>query len=414
MDVKTKLSQFFSNSSGNIAIISAVSVPVLLMVVGVAVSVSDAHNRKSTLQSHADNMSLTMAKKKSELEGQNVAAYFNLYMSKELRASETCTFEIESNPAQAMVNCSGDMPSFLSGVLDMKTVPYSVTSTAIMDTENIYEVAFVFDVSDSMRGDEIEDLKKSLLTISESALFDAQDSRLSLIPFANTVRLGDDFQRLVTPGSGFDDAGGVYNGCFDRDATNPNVDLRSNPRFSLVVNTISSGRVVCPHEEMTAVFHEEADDWVVKDVINNIETSFGTGLSDALVWGFRSLDPNLRGLMSPSLKYPLASNRSSKHIIMMTDGRPYDRPWSGPGGGAVTQRLSLERFEDVCSKLPFESKDISFHLINYNNRKLTNEHIEVFKGCVRGEGEFHDVQSGNLTSVISGIAGKISALRLSQ
>ena len=97
----------------------------------------------------------------------------------------------------------------------------------------------------------------------------------------------------------------------------------------------------------------------------------------------------------------------------MTDGRPYDRPWTGPGGGAVTQALSLERFKATCAALDFEKKKINFHLINYNNNKLSAEHINVFKNCVSGDGEFHNVASGDLEAVISKIAQQASPLRIS-
>ena len=136
-------------------------------------------------------------------------------------------------------------------------------------------------------------------------------------------------------------------------------------------------------------------------------------MSDALVWGFRSLDPALRGIMSSEQQYPLAIGQSSKNIIMMTDGRPYDRPWTGPAGGDVTVQNSLDRLRDVCAQLPFETNNINFHLINYNNNTLSDEHIEVFNECVRGEGEYHNVANGDLSSVLEKITYEISSLRIS-
>ena len=73
-------------------------------------------------------------------------------------------------------------------------------------------------------------------------------------------------------------------------------------------------------------------------------------MSDALVWGFRSLDPALRGIMSSEQQYPLAIGQSSKNIIMMTDGRPYDRPWTGPAGGDVNPAKIIRPVEGcVCT-----------------------------------------------------------------
>ena len=417
MKLKTKLEQYLSDTSGNVAMLTVIALPIMLMMIGATVTVNEVHTKRARLQIHADIMSLEMAKRRSEFQkaGFGARAYFGEYMNAEMRPDDDCKFKFTGrNPAKAEVTCTGKIDTFLAGFLDDKTVSYSASSTATTATTNIFEVAFVFDVSLSMNGQEIEDLKDGLGKVTESRLFDDVNSRLSLIPFSNTVRLGPEFEQFVTPGTGYAAAGGVYNGCFDRNATDPNVNLKFFPTFPLVRNVLDSGKVVCQDEKMTAIFHRESSDWDVKDLQNNIETSFGTGMSDALVWGFRSLDPALRGIMSSEQQYPLAIGQSSKNIIMMTDGRPYDRPWTGPAGGDVTVQNSLDRLRDVCAQLPFETNNINFHLINYNNNALSDEHIEVFNECVRGEGEYHNVANGNLASVLEKITYEISSLRISE
>ena len=415
MVYKNKLLNFVNDTSGNIAIMAAVMIPILLITIGAAVTLSDTTNRKSKLQIHADAMSLAMAKKAHETSKTEAENYFANYIETQLDEEATCTYTLEMDPSTAIVNCSGEVTTFLGGLLNKKIVPYSVVSTASMNSESIFEVSFVFDVSDSMEGTELLELQSGLEIIADSELFTHKDSRLSLLPFANTVRLGQEFEKFVTPGSGYTASGGVYNGCFDRNATDPNVDLTLNPTFPLVRTALNSGRVVCPHESMTAIFHKKATDWDVKDFSTRLETSFGTGMSDGLVWAFRSLDPALRGVMSSESSYPLDSFRgSAKHIIMMTDGRPYDRPWTGPGGGEATRVISLDRLESVCADLPFSAKGISFHLINYNNNNLSSEHIEVFENCVSGEGEFYNVAAGELEALLDKITEHISGLRLTQ
>lgn len=60
--MKTLLSKYISETSGNIAVMTAVTLPVLLIGIGVAVTFADADERKVTLQNHADVMSLAIAK----------------------------------------------------------------------------------------------------------------------------------------------------------------------------------------------------------------------------------------------------------------------------------------------------------------------------------------------------------------
>lgn len=413
MAYRDKVLNFVNDRSGNVAVLTAFVLPVLLVGIGAAVSYSDGLSSRTKLQNHTDIMSLAMAKITNQDTKDDAEIYFEEYISTHLSEQADCTYTLEENPSKAIVNCSGEIPSFMGGIMSKKTLPYSVVSKAVISAENIFEVAFVFDVSDSMIGEELEELKSGLSTVADSALFENDKSRISFLPFANTVRLGPEFGGFVTPGSGFEASGGEYNGCFDRVATDANVDLSSNPTFPLVTTALPNGRRVCPKEEMTAVFHKKATDWDVVDMTNNLETSFGTGMSDGLVWAFRSLDPSLRGVMSSDFNYPLDSAQEvKKHVIMMTDGRPYDRPWTGPGGGAVTRALSLARFNETCETLPFDTKDISFHLINYNNNTLSQEAIGIFESCVSGEGRFYNVSKGGLEEVLTKITERVSGLRL--
>ena len=98
----------------------------------------------------------------------------------------------------------------------------------------------------------------------------------------------------------------------------------------------------------------------------------------------------------------------------MTDGEPYDRPWTGGGGGQKTKDDSLQRFKEVCDALPFAAKDINFHLINYNNRSLTSTQLSVFENCVAGDGKFYNIDAGGLEEILGTIIANVSDLRLTQ
>lgn len=413
--MKMKFKKYLSDTSGSIAIMSAFAVPVMLIVIGVAVTFTQADNQKVTLQGHADLMSLAIAKLESVGDKKGAQKYFTEYTATQLAPTETCRLKINKNPVTAVVSCAGHVDSFVSGLMSKSMLDYSVASTATVSLPEPHEVSFVFDVSDSMAGQEILDLQASLKTLVESDLFEADDSRISFIPFANTVRLDNRIESFVTNGTGYDRSGGVYNGCFDREMTDPNVNLKSNPTFPLVNTALTTGRIVCPHERMTAVFQKRTDDWGIRDLIeNDLELSYGTGLSDALVWGYRSLDPDMRGILSSDNKYPLPSNDdSSKHLILMTDGRPFDVPWTGPREGRSIQISSLARFKEICEGLDFDGKNINFHFINYSNRNLSNEQRTIYQNCVSGEGQFHNVATGDLEDVIGKIASQASPLRIS-
>lgn len=417
MRKKSQISRYADHTSGNIAIMTAIMFPVLLSFIGIAISFADVNNRHTQLQNHSDNMSLMMAKLKSDYTGVEARGAFLEYTLNELREEESCDFTMRKQNSigvtTATVECTGEVSTFLPDFLSLGSLSYETVSTSTIST-SVYEIAFVFDISDSMVGDEMEELRTTLNDLTDSPLFEHEDSRLSLIPFANTVRLDDRFKQYVDPQYGYAETNGVYTGCFDREATDPTINIKTTSGYPLVNVAIASGREVCPNEDMTAIFHKSADDWEVKHLSSNIDLAFGTGMSDGLVWGYRSLDHNLKGLLGNDSKYPLANTpKTSKHVIMMTDGRPYDRPYHGPGGGSVTQQISLDRFEVVCSQLEFDKNGISFHLINFNNNKLTNEQVNIYKTCVKGEGQYYEAESGELSNIVSQIVKEVASLRLS-
>ena len=60
MTYKNTVSQFINDRSGNMILVAAIVVPVLLMGIGAAVSYSDGVNKRTKLQTHADIMSLSL------------------------------------------------------------------------------------------------------------------------------------------------------------------------------------------------------------------------------------------------------------------------------------------------------------------------------------------------------------------
>ena len=62
MPYKNKLLNFINDTAGNVAMMTALMLPVLLVGIGAAVTISDATSKKAKLQMHADAMSLAMAK----------------------------------------------------------------------------------------------------------------------------------------------------------------------------------------------------------------------------------------------------------------------------------------------------------------------------------------------------------------
>lgn len=407
----TKLySQYLKNESGQMAIMFALGSAVLLTLVGSAVSMADLVNKKSELQSHADILSLATAKLLvHDKNGESRAnAYLETYSSTELEDRESCEISTSFDPMSSTATCRGTADGFLTLFLGEDILNYSVISTSVLGLPKANEISFVFDISQSMHGQEIADLRNGLRTLIDSNAFDNPQSRVSLIPFAATVRLDQSFQNKIDASSGYLPTDGEYNGCFELEATDINVDFNARNDFTLQPTYNENGKKrFCQSEDMTALFHYRPDHFDIRDLIKNIDTTWGTGSSSALMWGYRSLVPDMAGVLSTAQDYPLSSSESSKHLIFMSDGKP------SAGKNVVTPHDPKKRFDDYCAQIPFNQQNIHVHMINYNGN-LGSVGVQRMKNCVKGDGKYYEVDVGDLPEVIKQITGQTEELRITR
>ena len=115
---------------------TALMLPVLLVGIGAAVTISDATSKKAKLQMHADVMSLAMAKINNFESKRKAEEYYDNYIATQLNEDATCTQELDDNPSRATINCSGEVASLFAGLMKKKVVPYSVESSALVSTKD--------------------------------------------------------------------------------------------------------------------------------------------------------------------------------------------------------------------------------------------------------------------------------------
>ena len=73
---------------------TALMLPVLLVGIGAAVTISDATSKKAKLQMHADVMSLAMAKINNFESKRKAEEYYDNYIATQLDEDATCTQEL--------------------------------------------------------------------------------------------------------------------------------------------------------------------------------------------------------------------------------------------------------------------------------------------------------------------------------
>ena len=206
--------KFVKDTSGNIAIIAALSVIPIISVLGLAVDFQLAVTKKNLVQQTLDATMIAAARERQAgISNDNLENFVDEYFNNLIRAnapSLSCddrtlvtgnnteqvfdvnlTFDQVGQGMNGTVNCT--IATTLSGIVGRKEVNFLVSSGSTFGI-GLIDVAMVFDVSGSMRGSRIAGLKSAATTAVEALIPDNPVAttrvRISLVPYDHTVNVG--------------------------------------------------------------------------------------------------------------------------------------------------------------------------------------------------------------------------------
>ncbi|CAN7533159.1 hypothetical protein [Aminobacter sp. LjRoot7] len=203
--------RFASDSSGNFAILGGLTISMLAMAAGFGVNVAQLHNVKSGLSQAVDAAvtstarDLTTGRIKLKDADNTVRAFLEANSSRLLAPGEKVVLNkvvvdklLGTVEASAYIDVNVFFPLF--GTSNRQRV--SATTASLYSDKRI-EVAMMLDVTGSMEGQKIEDLKKAAtnavnnLLKGETTPSGEPRVRMSLVPYANSVNVGDLAQSSV-------------------------------------------------------------------------------------------------------------------------------------------------------------------------------------------------------------------------
>lgn len=200
------LRRFASDTRGNIAMISAFVIPVLLLITFGGIDIHRASTVKANLQDALDAATLAAARSQYTADADitrvglaSLQANMAPYKDITLLTSQT-TFKLDSTGAvigDAKVNVAALVANIVLPMVGRGTgdqIPVSAHSE-VMRSNNRVEVALVLDNTGSMAGSKLTNLKAAAVDLINR--LEAADSRsvepdaikISLVPFSQTVRV---------------------------------------------------------------------------------------------------------------------------------------------------------------------------------------------------------------------------------
>lgn len=447
---KKLLQRFFKSSAGNTSIIAAFSILPMIAILGGAVDLIRYADARAEIQGALDSGILAAATLSNT---RPVALVMEEYLEKNVKSNMIdvddiqLSYDINSDfsGTDIKVTANYSLKTAFAGVAGINTLPVKVVTAAKQDWQEL-EVALVLDISSSMNNSKLSNLKTASKVFIDTVLTDdvRTITSINVVPFGGTVYLGDTFLDRVDAdaidndgdgppdGNGYDGLdhsdGHEWKGCFefnnddfgtaDFDSDDHNVV----PFFWKWTKT----NPWCPHPENEALFLSNDND-TLKDLIDALTRSDGTGMDIGAAVGLKSLSPSMRGQISgdfAGVRPTDFNSQAMKVLIIMTDGeitaqyRPDDgcaRAKNVGGNGCqkttVSGNTAKANFYDVCDAA--KDNNILIYTIGFQIKTNKWSHTAL-ADCPQSESQYYFVEDLNIESAFSAIAATINGIRITQ
>ncbi|QPC90268.1 pilus assembly protein [Mesorhizobium sp. INR15] len=341
---------FARHSGGNFAVLFGLAASVLALGAGFSVNVSQLYNARSSLQGVVDAAvtstarDLTTGVIKETDANKSVQNFLDANSTAGILEAnqivlDKLTLDKTANTVQADVHVDVALYFPIFGLGDKQRVTASTTS---LYSDKTIEVAMMLDVTGSMAGQKIKDLRTAASNAVDSFIGNQDPSkprvRVSIVPYANSVNAGalaassvyvetNVSQRKQAPGNASAQPASVsasYGNCAtERKGADQYSD--AGPASSMVNRDFwlsqfakDSGTAACPVATLVPL---TADPAALKNVIKNLVASGGTAGHVGVQWAWYMLSENWGSVMKASERpAKMDPKKVAKYAILMTDG----------------------------------------------------------------------------------------------
>lgn len=409
--------RFLRGKAGNIAMLWALCIIPIMAVIGMAVDLNRSKNARLHVQDSLDAAVLAAAKlmqTKGETADvdQQVIDMFRADM-KQIGLEVECdnpvtTKSVNDRTLVAKVDC--DLENKIMPIFGNNDQKFSRTSKAAYSINKL-EVSFMFDVSGSMKGQKLTDLKSSAKDALD-ILFDLPsaatgDMRVGVTTFATAVNVGPYFEavtNLSNPRTGLHDTNPndawpatsvTTSGTCVTERTGADAYAETPPSSGHWFNAKND---VCP---VTSILPLTSNRSKVDTAVSALAADGLTAGHLGIAWSWYLLSPKWNAIWpagSDALDYDTPA--LSKVAILMTDGE-FNSRYEASNGPTTDQALK------ICNAMKAEG--IQVYAVVF---QAPTEAKDLMTKCA-SPGSFYAAESAaDLKNAYKSIAVRISRLRI--
>jgi Flp pilus assembly protein TadG len=327
---------FARSEDGSLIVFGLVLFVLMCMIGGLAVDVMRYEQRRTNMQQTLDRSVLAAASMTQTLDAESVV---NDYFTKAGLVDELDSVTVDSGLNYRIVTGSASSPlePIFMQMIGVDEMDVSANSTAEQRISNV-EVSLVLDISGSMAGSRINNLRPAAKEFVTSVLGTAEQGRvsLSIIPYNAQVNIGktmmDAFNVDDTQSSSF--CMELPDSVFSTNEISRTTSFKQNAHFDPYNYTSGSSNLLynCPPQTGNVVTPLTYSETTLHNAINNLVVGGNTSIDLGVKWGAYLLNKNSNGVIQHLVQNgkvdsafndrPLdpATADVLKVLVVMTDG----------------------------------------------------------------------------------------------
>ncbi|MEQ1578589.1 MAG: vWA domain-containing protein [Hyphomicrobium sp.] len=393
------LTEWKNDCRGTTAITFGLAVLPLLFAIGLAVDSARAHRTSGQVSAALDVAALAAAKA-LRLQGLNdtqlieiAKNYFNANLETQgIHGASLGELNMTADHATSAITLrvAAALPTTIGKLMSYDRFDMPLQSTAIFDSKDV-ELSVMLDVSGSMGGGKISDLKnaaKELTKMVLAANAGGAKNKIGIAPFSTAVNAGS----YSSPAKG---GGADKNTC-----------VTERPgKFAFTDEHPGKGPMGkksgwCPVVSVTPLTDNVN---TLENTIDTMQAEGGTAGHLGIAWAWYVISPDWANFWPPeSAPKAYGDPNTSKTAILMTDGM-FNREYETGNGKSIDQASKL------CDGM--KAAGITVYTVGF---EAPPEVLPLLQQCASSPTHFFDARNGEeLMSTFKDIANRLTSLRLS-
>lgn len=393
--------KYSRQTSGATTIIYALCLMPILAGLGLAVDIGRSAGGKTSVQSAIDAAVLASTRDlvNATLSDSEIVARAQNYFLTDMAHSDksmTCqtpvvTLDRANFAIEVQADCS--LPSTLAGLIGVSEFNFSESATAKASV-TFLDVSLVLDVSGSMDGQKLDDLKDAA-TNAVNILIRPETGtrvRMAIVPYHSAVNIAPNADDIF---SFFDH--------FEWCATERSGSLAFSEDAPGSMSHFPSDSSICPSARVAPLTNNKAS--IISDIASLNSSPLGSTAGHlGAAWGWYVISPEWNSIYGgDNAPHPYDKPDLTKAVILMTDGE-FNTEYESSNG------TSFEQAEAICTSMKAEG--VMVFSVAF---QAPTEGEAVLEACATSSADFYAAENAtDLNEAYASIASQLAGLRLTK